>query len=248
MNILQRSENVNIQSPETIARRRALIETHPGIGIALENHGHTADTAPENFWQQVVAPDWLNIPGADTNPSKPDPVIDGRLAAARFVELLTGATDPVIRLRFIHDSDKANNPASECEGTITRLWPKVLDLQKQGYGCFYFLNETPPGMDGFAADKDVTRIRSLATDSDEGIPQTWHKAPLMIVRTSRVNGVQKGQALWPVFDLPVSEFKTAQLRLAAHYKSDEHITNPSRILRLPGTLHQKDPSKPQLVT
>jgi hypothetical protein len=176
--------------------------------------------------------------------------------AQRFVELLTGSPDPVIRLRFIRDSDKGM-PTEELEGTLGELWETVVDLQGRGYGVFYFMNEVRPGHGGYAKDADMVSIRTLATDHDEGIPDDWEWRlhPKIIVHTSTVTGdgeapseVRKGQALWPVIGCSVDAFRLAQQRLAAWYGSDTQVCNPSRILRLPGTLHLKNPAVPQLVT
>lgn len=176
--------------------------------------------------------------------------------AQKFIRVFTGSPDTVIRVRFVHDSDRNANLTAEREGNLTQLWPDILEHQKRGYGVFYFLNEITPGpgsgYGGAAKDDDVVLIRALATDYDTGLPDTWHMQPPIVVRTSQVEVkgkiIQKGQALWPVFDLPKAEFKAAQLRLAAHYRSDTSISNPSRVLRLPGTLHVKKPANPQLVT
>jgi AAA domain len=48
--------------------------------------------------------------------------------------------------------------------------------------------------------------------------------------------------------MAVADFREAQQRLIAHYSSDPLVCNRSRVLRLPGTLHLKDPANPQLVT
>jgi len=203
--------------------------------------------------QRNVIVRWLKedkAKGATPEPKSAE--IDGRFIATRFVERLTGSATTVMRLRFIHDSDRTNRTL-ERQGTIAQLWPDILEFQKEGYGCFYFLNETKSGSgsgkDGCATDDDVTQIRALAIDSDnKGRPDSWHVQPSAIVCTSKVNDVQKVHGLWPVVDLPVDKFALAQQRLAAHYGSDTSISNPSRVLRLPGTWHLKVTSKPQLVT
>jgi putative DNA primase/helicase len=181
-----------------------------------------------------------------------------RTIAQNFVRVFTGSPDTVIRIRFIHDSDRKNNSTAEREGNFLQLWPDILEYQRRGYAVFYFLNEIKlgpgNGYRGAANDDDVTRIRALATDHDNGLPEDWewHVQPAIIVRTSRVivdgRDVQKGQALWPITNLSKVDFKGAQLRLAAYYNTDKSISNPSRVLRLPGTLHLKDPTNPQLVT
>jgi hypothetical protein len=169
--------------------------------------------------------------------------------AEAFIAKLTGSPDTTIRLRFFHDSDENNKASFEIGGTIRDLWPQVEQHQRNGFGCFYFPNEISNLPDQwFAKDGDVIAIRTLATDHDDGLPEKYHKQPTMTVKTSVVNGIQKGQALWTVTGMDVKDFKPAQRALAAYYQSDKAICNRSRVLRLPGSHHLKDPSNPQLVT
>lgn len=189
---------------------------------------------------------------------KPQPTQDRDIVSA-FVKALTGSAETVMRLRFVHWTKPKEFPSREREGPLDWLWPHVLELQAQGYCTYYFLNETNPGpgsgYEGMAEDADVTEVcRALATDHDTGLPEEWdwHFTPRIVVHTSRVardgTVVQKGQAIWPVSNLTKEVFKTSQRRLAAHYRGDTSVCNPSRLLRLPGTLHLKDPGRPQLVT
>ena len=163
------------------------------------------------------------------------------------------SNDPRIRLRFIKHDRLA--PAREVDAaSIEAAWPHVEQYQLAGYEAYYFINRVAPGdgrgWNGHATDDDVTSIQALAIDADDGIPDDWelHTPPDLIVNSSTVSGIRKGQMLWLVSDCPVDEFCDAQARLAVYYGSDGSITNPSRILRLPGTLHQKDPNNRQLVT
>ena len=159
-----------------------------------------------------------------------------------------GATRTV---RFIVDDEarKAGSGCFENEGTIAELQDIIANYQSRGYGVFYVANEAGPatGKNGFTCDDDVTNVRAIFADFDDGIPNTWHARPPIIVKTSYVNGVQRGQALWPVAGMSVADFRQTQRRLAAHYGSDVAVINPSRVLRLPGTLHLKNPANPQLV-
>lgn len=184
----------------------------------------------------------------DVNPPEPD---EDLLMAQAFIAALTGDAATPIRLRFLDDDRSPGHqkaPSAEIEGPIDQLWEQVCDYQARGYGVFYFLNVIAPGLEGFATDHDVTGIRALAVDDDMGTITEWHVQPRLVVNTSRVGDTQKKQALWPVDGLAVDDFKLAQQRLATSYHSDQNISNPSRVLRLPGTYHQKDHKNPQRVT
>ena len=135
--------------------------------------------------------------------------------------------DPSIRLRFLKHDRTA--PAAEVYAdSIEAIWPKVVELQAAGYECYYFVNRIPAGSGhgwrGAATDDDVLTIRAIATDHDDEVPELWHLAPDIIVLSSKVDGKQRGQALWLVQDCAVDQFTTAQERLVAHYTSDRNIT------------------------
>ncbi len=174
--------------------------------------------------------------------------------AASFIEALTGSRETPMRVRFIDDDKKRRRtpeqlPTFEREGSIAELWSEIEQRQAERYGVFYVLNETRPrpgsGYEGCASDADIAKVRAVAADFDDGLPtEEWeyHAAPHLIVRTS----AGRGQAIWLTRDLPIEDFKPVCRRLINHYKSDPAIQNPSRVLRLPGSLHQK--GEPQLVT
>jgi hypothetical protein len=163
-------------------------------------------------------------------------------------------------LRFVYERPLPPDPvtgeapkkprAYEHQGNLEALWPKVIELQAEGYATYYFLNraETADHL-RFATDRDVT---ALAVDCDGGLPDEWHMEPSIVVHSSTIikdgQEVRKGQGLWLIGEgMPVADFKAAQQRLAAHYPgADPSICNPSRILRLPGSVHQK--GEPQAVT
>jgi hypothetical protein len=175
----------------------------------------------------------------------PEPSLE---IAKAFWHALSPA-DPKVRLRFIK-SDRSGGAREHWADNMAAIWPKVVELQAAGYECYYILNITPHsdgrGWQGMVEDADITGVRALAADFDDGLPETWHATPDIIVKSSMKDGIQKGQAQWLVSDCSVEQFEGAQGQIAAHYGSDASITNPSRILRLPGSLHQK--GVPQLVT
>ncbi len=170
--------------------------------------------------------------------------------AREFIKALTGSPDTVMRFRLIDDNkakDHRKLATVERVGTVDQVWPEIVQRQRDGYGVFYVVNEVradlPP--DKFATDKDVTKVRAVFIDNDDHVPEVWEfvgTKPDLIVTTSP----GRGQALWRVDDRLVDDFKQSQQRLAAYYETDPSVVNPSRVLRLPGTLHQK--GEPHLVT
>lgn len=166
--------------------------------------------------------------------------------ARNFVKALTGDPSSVIRFRTVHDKDR-KRAGMDYEGTVDEHWADLCAAQANGYGVFYFMSEIAPGPGqgngGTATDEDVTATRVIGMDCDDGLPEPWelHAAPDIITHTSP----GRGQILWRI-KLPVEQFRHMQRRLAAMYGTDCCVVNPSRVFRLPGTLHQK--REPTLVT
>jgi P4 family phage/plasmid primase-like protien len=157
--------------------------------------------------------------------------------ARAFIAAVTGDPDTQVCVRCIHDRKKHH--AIKMRGTIAELWPEILRLQRLGYGAFVVVNE------GGHHDKSITRIRAGFVDGDGiPLPETWHMPPDLIVIRDELHW----HAYWLIGEgFPVEQFETLQHRLAAHYGTDPKVCNRSRVMRLPGTLHQKTDT-PILVT
>ncbi len=159
-----------------------------------------------------------------------------RDAAHNFVQLVTGQDDPVVRVRFIHDQNK-NAPSGEARGTIDQLWPQIIAAQEGGFGVSWLPNLCDFAGDGFARDTDATGFPALFCDFDGALPEQWHRQPDLIVHTSPGHG----HTYWLIAaGAAADEWKHGQRRLINYYTgADPAIKNPSRLMRLPGTLHQK---------
>lgn len=132
---------------------------------------------------------------------------------------------------------KSNVRPSDCER-------ELVGLNNSGAGIFFVVNE------GGHKDEDITRIRSVFIDIDQVVEneQKFFEyftdiekigvVPHLIVRSSP----GKFHVYWKVSDLPVAEFCAMQQRLAAYFESDPSVTNPSRVMRLPGfAWNKKEP-------
>ncbi|HZK90308.1 MAG TPA: hypothetical protein VFC56_09200, partial [Stellaceae bacterium] len=163
-----------------------------------------------------------------------------RDAAAEHIELLTGSPDTPMHFRVFPDDKKsADKFGQDFYGTVAEVWPEIQNWQSQGCGVFVIPNE------GGANDAAITHIRTLFIDMDgQHPPERWHVQPDFFVERDDLHR----HAYWLVADCPVAEFKTAQRRLAACYGSDPKVCNPSRVMRLAGTLHLKEPAHPRHIT
>jgi hypothetical protein len=164
----------------------------------------------------------------------------GRLAdAEQHIKLLTGFSDAPVWFRTFDDTGKDVSKPSKFFGTVADQWSEIERLQAAGCGIFVVVNE------GGNSDAEITDVRAIFVDAD-GIPfpETWHTDPDFVVTRDEMHW----HAYWRVDGLTVAVFNQAQRRLAAFYGTDAKVCNPSRIMRLAGTLHLKDPANPRLVT
>ncbi len=151
------------------------------------------------------------------------------MTAPHHIALLTGDAGRAIHARLIHDRDR--NRAIKLYGPIRELMPDIAAGQAEGFGAFIVPNE------GGNTDSEITTVRAVFIDGDNvSLPDKWHVHPDFIVQRDATHW----HAYWLVTDLPVENFRAVQKRLAAHYGTDPAVCNPSRVMRLAGTLHLKN--------
>lgn len=170
--------------------------------------------------------------------------------AFAFIAALT-QSDPnttIIDVRMIHDTDKATAAISR-RGTLPELWGTIVEWNNRGYGAFVNINE----MDGNGRDiANVQRIRCQAIDLD-GI-----SAPIDYDNATRFNpspsfAVQSSPGKFHVYwtiehHTNRDQFYLLQRKLRTLFNGDPRVIDPSRVLRLPGTYHLKNPNAPHLIT
>jgi hypothetical protein len=163
--------------------------------------------------------------------------------ARAFTDALGGG---VFDYRAIHDRDRGLQ-AVNFRGTIDEVWPQLLTYNTAGYGCFAVVNEC----DGQGqSTANVTRIRAHYIDLDnlsamQNLQRAneWSIKPAFMVQSSE----QKAHVYWPVVAYQDNErFTAIQRKLIQFFDGDPVIFDAPRVLRMPGTLHQK--GAPQLVT
>ena len=174
--------------------------------------------------------------------------------ASAYVAALTGGDPATIEIdtRMIHDVRK-DVAAIPMRGPLPQLWPMITGHQAQGYGAFININD----MDGTGRElANVRAIRAHAVDLDNAsalqnyqCAAAWSPPPSFAVATSP----GKLHIYWIVHPYPGGEQGNAYAtsinrRLRQHFNGDRAVIDPSRVLRLPGTLHLKRPDAPHLVT
>jgi hypothetical protein len=180
-------------------------------------------------------------------------------AAHAYLWCLLGADPDVtpVSFRVIHDTDKTV-PAHSYDGTLPQLWPTLLGYQAAGYGVFVNINV----LDGQGRElQNVAAIRAHPVDLDNlSARQNYDRAAASL--PSPAMGVQsspgKFHVYWTVAPYRDNErYTLVQRKLRQLYDGDKAVIDPTRVLRLPGTLNLKrstpggqyyDGSSPHLVT
>jgi len=165
-------------------------------------------------------------------------------------DYLTGLDSNATRFtfQFFSDDKKSKGYAEIFHGTLDEVWPKVLALKLQrGIGVFVTVCATD--FRG-RATRNIVRARALFADADgeeqvancTNAIKTYDAKPSMAVIT--------GRGLHPYYfcnDIPLDQFSALQKSLSAKLGTDPTVHDLPRVMRLPGTLHLKDPVNPRLV-
>lgn len=173
--------------------------------------------------------------------------------AAAYVEALTGIAADASPMwwRCIHDTDKGI-PAHKYYGTLPQMWSTLVDYNSRGYGIFANIN-------AFAANaethelKDVWYIRTQVVDLDNTLTaqQNYERAansqPLPSFAVQSSPG--KYHVYWSVEPYQGNERSTLlQRKLRQLFDGDRAVIDPTRVLRVPGFYHMKNPATPHMVT
>jgi len=113
-------------------------------------------------------------------------------------------------------------------------------MNQAGAGVFVTINET----DGRGRKlENITAIRALWQECDRGDEPGLPVDPHIIVESSP----GKHHRYILVDGAPLDQFEAVQLRLVNDYGSDPNAKDRSRVLRLPGFYHLKNPAQPHRV-
>jgi hypothetical protein len=138
------------------------------------------------------------------------------------------------------DRGKNRKLIKQFHGTIKEHFHELAELNKQGAGIFFSVNETD--LLG-RSSRNITKVRALFIDLDgTPLPKTWELLPHVVTNTSP----GKYHAYWLVEDVPLVSFSLFQESLANKFKSDPKVKDLPRIMRVAGFYHCK--KKPYPVT
>lgn len=158
-----------------------------------------------------------------------------------YVAALT-QVDPsvaIIDARMIHDQRK-DIPAIPLRGTLEQLWSAIVQYNNQGYGAFVNISD----MDGAGRETaNVRACRVQVADLDSPTAEydfqrinSFNPPPQFGVQTSP----GKYHAYWSMpYYTGNDVFTLRQRKLLTLFNGDRKIIDSARVLRLPGTYHQK---------
>lgn len=162
--------------------------------------------------------------------------------AEKFIQLLTGDVNSLNTWQLFYDpKDGTKRPdlATHFKSMLKQARPAIERAERNLQGVYVCINEIE-GKGRYAAD--VTRIRALFADFDGIAEPTWPLQPHFVTKRDDTHG----HAYWLVQDVDVDDFMFLQRRIAMSCGTDTQVTDPSRVVRLPGTAHLKDPQNPQM--
>ncbi len=126
---------------------------------------------------------------------------------------------------------------------MTRIQPsEARHWNDQGYGIFWTVNS----FNGERRKENLAHINSWAIDMDAGSKEEqFEKLRKTIVPSLLVETKRGFHAYWNAKDATLDHWDDIVLdRLIYHFNADKKARDVSRVLRVPGYYHKKDPKSP----
>jgi len=176
-------------------------------------------------------------------PAPISPERDGE-ASRRFLRLLDPAASAFTFQTFHDRRNGVDVDGSLARSTSNR--DEVLQLYMRGAGVYVTINETD--LTGRTRE-NIKRIRAVWQEDDEGHGGPFPREPSVVVESSpgHFHRYWFVSDHWPADEQGRADFAAVMERMVASYGSDKNAKDISRVLRLPGFLHRKDPTQPHMV-
>lgn len=169
---------------------------------------------------------------------------NNRSDAEKLIRAVTGSIETAVTFQVFDDSKKGRVKAQILHGTLNEHWETLCKLNADGAGVFLTVNAT----DGLGRrEENITAVQAFWLDLD-GAPvepvNATSPEPHLIVESSQ----GRFHAYWRVTPILVENgtriktkqaFSIIQEGLAARFGGDPSVKDLSRVMRLPGLLHQK---------
>jgi hypothetical protein len=134
-------------------------------------------------------------------------------------------------------------------GTLDEVWPKILALNTPAIGAGIFITPNETDFSGRSTE-NIVRARALFSDADGEEQTACSTAVIKACNAAPSMTVISGDGPHRYYfcsDIPLDQFSTLQKSLALKLGTDRNVHDLPRVMRLPGTLHLKDPTNPRLV-
>ena len=223
-----------------------------GAKGVTDNHQHTngfvrsafdpAGTGSENK-QRTSGRDCSITNVADTTTSNLTTFKPDRNQAEKFLTLLDEMMESFTFQSF---TDQKPQPrpdplAKTLHGSLDEHFSALENLNRKGAGIFVTINATD--LKG-RKNKNITRTRAVWREMDRHVEVQPKIDPQIVVQSSP----GKFHEYYLVDDLSFVDHQGIQQTLIDEYGSDPNAKDLSRVLRLPGFFHQKNPKNPHRVT
>lgn len=173
----------------------------------------------------------------------------GKNLTASYVQSLTGDLNTILDWRVIHDTNKGEQ-GRNIRGTLEQVYDVLQGYNAAGWGVFVNIN----ALDGKGAELiNVAHIRTHVVDLDDPTTAAMNYSravssnppPHFAVQTSP----DKYHLYWLVQPYTGNDFYTLhQRKIAQLYDGDRKIVDATRVLRVPGFYHMKNPAQPFMVS
>ena len=156
----------------------------------------------------------------------------------RFLKLLDPSATGFTFQTFGDDRARKKPALTRIDNSPPPARDELVKLNKQGAGVFVTINETDGGG---RKTENITHIRAVWQEDDDGFNGAFPLQPSMVVETSpgHFHRYWLTADHWPADERGRADFAAVMERMVESYGSDKNAKDISRVLRLPGFLHRK---------
>ena len=170
-------------------------------------------------------------------------ILPSRQVAQAFLTRLAEGAEEFTFQTFDDKKDRKTPELTRIfNGSLEQHFSELVDLNSKGAGIFVTVNETD--LKGRKTE-NIVDIRAVFQEADRtGVPIP-SLTPHIVVQSS----LGKFHRYWLTNggEDSIREYKQVMTTMVTEYGSDPNAKDLSRVLRLPGFFHQKDPANPFMV-
>ncbi|MDP1772132.1 MAG: AAA family ATPase [Methylobacter sp.] len=166
--------------------------------------------------------------------------------AERFLTILDESADQFTFQTFDDNKERKDKSLIRVlNGSFDQHKKELAELNSKGAGIFVAVNETD--LTGRKTE-NIIRPRGIWIEDDNGgAPNPDGLEPHMVVQSSDSHKQHRYYLIDDAVVIDWQEWGQVQERMVLEYFSDPNAKDSSRVMRLPGFFHQKDPAKPMQV-